>query len=78
MAPKDPGTKDTGAKAIDFGTGKASSYPTDYSGRSRPDAEKCYPEYNAFNGDGNPSGLAMDISSKHNGGEKPGKDTGGM
>ncbi len=38
LAPKDSGTKDVGAKAIDFGTGKASSFPSGYS-EGRQDAE---------------------------------------
>lgn len=82
LAPKDSGTEDVGARAIDFGTGEASGFPKDYSA-GRPDAEACYSEFGARNGDSdvplsqpsvyNTGGLCMNISSKDNGGSGTGK-----
>lgn len=77
LAPKDSGTKDCGAEAIDFGTGKASSFPKDFSD-GRPDSEACYPEAASFNKGGDPAGLAMRISAKDNGGSKASGSSGGM
>lgn len=86
LAPKDSGTKDVGARAIDFGTGEASSFPKDYS-EGRQDAEGCYSEFSSRNktGEGAPSqpsvyntgALVMKISAKDNGGQEPGS-SGGM
>lgn len=76
LAPKDAGTKDVGAKAIDFGNGTAAPHTKSYSGPKRADSEPAYSEYESFNKGANPGGNAMNISSKHDGGEKPG--LGGM
>lgn len=72
LAPKDPGTKDCYPTQIDFGTGKAKSTPAP-SGEPKckqADSKPAFGEYESFNKGGNPSGEAMDISSKHNGGQE--------
>lgn len=81
LAPKDSGTKDVGARKIDFGEGPAKATPAPGSMSSkRPDSERCYSEFAARNSGSeapasqpsvyNTGKLEMDISAKDNGSPK--------
>lgn len=81
LAPKDSGTKDSGAKKIDFGTGSAKDTPAPSSAAyKRADSESCYSEFaNRNSGASAPApqsdtaragGLELNVSAKHNGGQK--------
>lgn len=76
LASKDAGTKDVGAKAIDFGCRSEHTNPSSIK-TGRQDSERCYSEYESANR-GVPTEQAMKISAKDNGGEKASGGQGGM